>query len=41
VDEELTKLRQLDAALAAEMEEYRKNYSGGIRVGPPPVKLDQ
>jgi tetratricopeptide (TPR) repeat protein len=40
VDEELAKLRRLDPKLADEMEEYRKNYSGGIRGGPP-VKVDQ
>jgi cytochrome c-type biogenesis protein CcmH/NrfG len=28
-DEEITKLRSLDPKLASEMEEYRKNYSGG------------
>jgi tetratricopeptide (TPR) repeat protein len=40
VDEELVKLRRLDPKLAAEMEEYRKNYSGGLHGGPP-VKVDQ
>lgn len=40
VDEELAKLRQLDTKLADEMEEYRKNYSGALRGGPP-VKVDQ
>jgi tetratricopeptide (TPR) repeat protein len=39
LDKELGKLRQLDAALAKELEEYRKNYVSGI-VGTP-VKLDQ
>lgn len=34
VDEELAKLKKMDAKLAAEMEEYRKNYSGGIKAGP-------
>jgi hypothetical protein len=34
VDEELAKLRRLDAALAAELIEYRKNYSGGLRGTP-------
>lgn len=37
VDLELAKLRQLDAALANELEEYRKKYVGGI-VAAPPVK---
>jgi superkiller protein 3 len=40
VDEELAKLRRLDPKLADELEEYRKNYSGGIRVAAP-VKVDQ
>lgn len=40
VDEELKKLRQLDPKLADEMEEYRKNYAGGIRVAAP-AKVDQ
>lgn len=31
VDEELAKLRKLDAKLADELEDYRKNYSGGIK----------
>jgi tetratricopeptide (TPR) repeat protein len=39
-DLELAKLRQLDPALASELEEYRKNYVGGIRTGPP-LKVDQ
>ena len=34
VDEELEKLRKIDPKLAAEMEEYRKNYSGGIKTAP-------
>jgi tetratricopeptide (TPR) repeat protein len=40
VDEELAKLRRLDPKLADELEEYRKNYSGGIRVAAP-VKVDR
>jgi tetratricopeptide (TPR) repeat protein len=40
VDEELAKLRRLDPKLADELEEYRKNYSGGLRAGPP-VKVNQ
>lgn len=36
VDEELAKLKQMDAKLAREMEEYRKTYSGGLKTGPPP-----
>lgn len=39
VDAELAKLRRLDLKLAAEMEEYRKNYSGALRG--TPTKLDQ
>lgn len=39
VDEELAKLRRLDAALAAELEEYRKNYVGGLRG--TPVSVDK
>jgi tetratricopeptide (TPR) repeat protein len=39
VDAELAKLRQLDPKLAAEIVEYRKNYSGGLRAAP--TKLDQ
>jgi tetratricopeptide (TPR) repeat protein len=31
VDEELVKLKQMDAKLAKEIEDYRKNYSGGIK----------
>jgi hypothetical protein len=34
VDQELAKLRRLDAALATELEEYRKNYFGGLRGTP-------
>jgi tetratricopeptide (TPR) repeat protein len=37
VDEELAKLRRLDPALADELEQYRKDYSGGIRVTPAKV----
>jgi superkiller protein 3 len=33
VDEELAKMRQLDAKLADELEEYRKNYVGGLPGG--------
>lgn len=39
VDEELKKLRKLDPALAKEMEEYRKNYVGGL--AGTPVNLNQ
>jgi cytochrome c-type biogenesis protein CcmH/NrfG len=39
VDEELKKLRKLDPALAKEMEEYRKNYVGGL--SGTPVNLNQ
>lgn len=39
VDAELTKLRQLDPKLAAEMDQYRKEYQGGIRA--TPVRPDQ
>jgi predicted Zn-dependent protease len=35
LDAEMAKLRRLDAALAAEMEEYRKTYVGGIVVEGP------
>jgi protein O-GlcNAc transferase len=38
-DQEIAKLRRLDPKLADEMEEYRKNYSGGLRG--TPVKVDQ
>jgi tetratricopeptide (TPR) repeat protein len=34
VDEELTKLRRLDPKLAAEMDDYRKNYSGALTTAP-------
>lgn len=34
VDEELAKLKRMNAKLGAEMEDYRKNYSGGLKVGP-------
>ena len=40
VDEELAKLRKLDSALAAELDEYRKKYVGGL-IAAPSVKLDQ
>jgi predicted ribonuclease toxin of YeeF-YezG toxin-antitoxin module len=33
-DRELEKLRQLDPALAKEMEEYRRNYEGGLMAEP-------
>jgi tetratricopeptide (TPR) repeat protein len=39
-DEELAKLRRLDPKLADELEEYRKNYRGGLQLGPP-APLDQ
>ena len=39
VDRELVKLRQLDPALAREMEEYRKNYTGGLTG--TPIKYNQ
>ena len=39
LDREIAKLRQLDPALAKEMEEYRKTYEGGL-IGTP-VKTDQ
>ena len=35
VDEELMKLKQLSPALAIEMENYRKTFSGGIGIGSP------
>jgi len=35
LDAEMAKLRRLDAAMAAEMEEYRKTYVGGIIVEGP------
>ena len=34
-DDELAKMRQLNAKLADELEEYRKNYAGGIPGGQP------
>jgi hypothetical protein len=37
VDQELAKLRRLNAALADELEEYRKNYTGAIRALPTTV----
>lgn len=39
LDREIAKLRKLDPKLAAEMEEYRKTYQGGL-IGTP-VKTDQ
>ncbi len=37
LDEELAKLRTMDAKLADDIVEYRKSYSGGLKmVGPPP-----
>ena len=39
VDRELVKLRRLDPALAREMEEYRKNYTGGLTG--TPIKYNQ
>lgn len=39
VDLELSKLRALDTKLAAEMDEYRKNYKAGLTRSP--VNLDQ
>ena len=39
LDREIAKLRQLDPALAKEMEEYSKTYEGGL-IGAP-VKPDQ
>ena len=35
VDEELTKLRQLDPALADELNAYRKQYVKGLIAAPP------
>jgi tetratricopeptide (TPR) repeat protein len=40
IDEELAKLRKLDSALAAELDEYRKKYVSGL-IAAPSVKLDQ
>ena len=37
VDEELKKLKKLDKGLAREMEEYRKNYVGGLTGNPVDV----
>lgn len=37
VDEELAKLKKMDEKLAKEMEDYRKSYSGGIKVAPTTV----
>jgi len=39
VDRELSALRALDPKLAAEMDDYRKNYKAGLTASP--VKLDQ
>ena len=39
LDAEMAKLRKLDPKLADELEQYRKNYHGGIDVSP--VKIDQ
>jgi tetratricopeptide (TPR) repeat protein len=39
LDGELAKLRRLDPKLADEMEEYRKNYSGGLQA--TPFKVNQ
>lgn len=39
LDEEMAKLRKLDPKLANDLEEYRKNYKGGIIASP--VKIDQ
>ena len=41
VDRELAKLRQLDPKLADELEEYRKEYRGGITIAEPLDKLYQ
>lgn len=41
VDRELSTLRALDTKLAAELDDYRKNYKAGLTGPPPPVKLDQ
>jgi tetratricopeptide (TPR) repeat protein len=41
VDRELNTLRALDTKLAAELDDYRKNYKAGLTGPPPPVKLDQ
>ena len=41
VDRELSTLRALDTKLAAELDDYRKNYNAGLGGPPPPVKLDQ
>jgi tetratricopeptide (TPR) repeat protein len=34
LDKELVKLRQMDAKLAKDLEDYRKTYSGGLRAAP-------
>ena len=39
VDHELSTLRALDTKLAAELDDYRKNYKAGLLASP--VKLDQ
>jgi len=41
VDRELSTLRKLDSKLAAELDDYRKNYKAGLTGPPPPAKLDQ
>jgi hypothetical protein len=41
VDRELNTLRALDTKLAAELDDYRKNYKAGLTGPPAPVKLDQ
>ncbi len=41
VDRELSTLRALDSKLAAELDDYRKNYKAGITGPPPPAKSDQ
>ena len=41
VDRELSTLRALDKKLAAEADDYRKNYKAGLTGSPPPAKVDQ
>jgi tetratricopeptide (TPR) repeat protein len=41
VDRELNTLRALDTKLAAELDDYRKNYKAGLTGPPAPAKLDQ
>jgi tetratricopeptide (TPR) repeat protein len=41
VDRELSTLRALDTKLAAELDDYRKNYKAGLTGPPPPAKVDQ